>query len=232
MSDDNSNEFQWDYSYFKWQDIPRDVRRQMVLDRSLEGRTSMCGRTSDVMDVPKKGARQMYNHNWDGCRDLWKENYRRSKLRRFYTDHPITPPDPERLQYERQYREHRQAEADRFNHAQQKRYEQWLKKRKAVEKIYGEGYRRWLTTRGRSDLLGLVDNTHSAETRAALNARYEATYGDPGTGRPERGTGAAERAGTLVTRTTRRRPFRLAADWSAIAARQAAAELTSSVAAA
>ena len=31
---DNDDEFQWDYSYFKWQNFPRDVRRQMVLDRS------------------------------------------------------------------------------------------------------------------------------------------------------------------------------------------------------
>ena len=38
-----ADEFPWDYSYFKWQDIPREVRRQMVLDRSLEGRTWMCG---------------------------------------------------------------------------------------------------------------------------------------------------------------------------------------------
>jgi hypothetical protein len=75
----------------------------------------------------------MYNKNWDGCRDLWKENYRRAKLLRFHTDHPITPPDPERLEYERQYRERRQAEADRFNARQQKRYEAWLKKRKAAQ---------------------------------------------------------------------------------------------------
>jgi len=100
------DEFQWDYSYFKWHDIPTWV----------------------VADVSKQGARVMYNKNWDGCRDLWKENYRRMKLRRFYTDRPITPPDPERLQYERE-----KAKADRFNHAQQKRYEQWLKKRKAAE---------------------------------------------------------------------------------------------------
>jgi hypothetical protein len=57
----------------------------------------------------------MYNNNWDGCRDLWKENYRWAKLLRFHTDRPIMPPDLERLEYERQYREHRRAEADRFN---------------------------------------------------------------------------------------------------------------------
>jgi hypothetical protein len=127
------DEFQWDYSYFKWQDIPRKVRRQMVLDASKFGRTWMHGRTGVVADIFKCNARKMYRENWDGCRDLWKENYRRMKLLRFYTDRPITPPDPERLEYERQYRERRHAEADRFNHAQQKRYEQWLKDRKVVE---------------------------------------------------------------------------------------------------
>jgi hypothetical protein len=94
----------------------------------------MCGRTWVVPDITNQGARQMYNKNWDGCRDLWKENYRRAKLLRFHTDHPIAPPDPERLQYERQYRERRQAEADRFNRAQQERYGKWLEeKRKAAE---------------------------------------------------------------------------------------------------
>ena len=34
-----------------------------------------------------------------------------------------------RLEYERQYREREQAKADRFNRAQQKRYEAWLAKR-------------------------------------------------------------------------------------------------------
>jgi hypothetical protein len=49
-----------------------------------------------------------------------------------YTDHRIVPPepaDPKIVEYERQYREQRQAEADRFNRAQQERYEAWLKKR-------------------------------------------------------------------------------------------------------
>ena len=38
-----------------------------------------------------------------------------------------------------------------------------------------------------------MDNTHSAKTRAAQNARYEAAYGDPGTGRAEKVTEAAEK---------------------------------------
>ena len=52
MSDDN-DEFPWDYSYFKWQDTPREVRRQMVLDASQFGRTWMHGRTWVVADIFK-----------------------------------------------------------------------------------------------------------------------------------------------------------------------------------
>ena len=73
------DEFPWDYSYFKWQDIPREVRREMVLDRSWAARTWMYGRNSVLADIHLSGARQMYNKNWDGCRDLWKELYRAKK---------------------------------------------------------------------------------------------------------------------------------------------------------
>jgi hypothetical protein len=121
----NSDQFQWDYSYFKWQDIPREVRRQMVLDASQCGRTWMHGRTGVVADIFKCAARKMYNKNWDGCRDLWKENYRWGKLLRLI-DRPIVPPDPKQLEYERRRREQEQAKADRFSRAQQKRYEAWL----------------------------------------------------------------------------------------------------------
>jgi hypothetical protein len=69
MSDDNSDEFQWDYSYFNWQDIPREVRSQMVRAASQFGRTWMHGRTWVVADIFKCDARKMYNKNWDGCRD-------------------------------------------------------------------------------------------------------------------------------------------------------------------
>src|SRR4029077_15639390 len=79
------DEFPWDYSYFKWQDIPREVRREMVIDASKFGRMWMLGQTSVVADIFKCDARKMYNKNWDGCRDVWKENYRRRKLFR-YTD--------------------------------------------------------------------------------------------------------------------------------------------------
>jgi hypothetical protein len=105
----------------------------MVLDASQFGRTWMHGRTWVVADIFKCDARKMYRENWDGCRDMWKEGYRRKKLIRFYTDHPIVPPDPRIVEYERQYRGRQQAKADSFNRAQQKRYEAWLKKRKAAE---------------------------------------------------------------------------------------------------
>ena len=43
------------------------------------------------------------------------------------------PPDPKLAQFNRQEDERERARADRFNRAQQKRYEQWLKKRKAAD---------------------------------------------------------------------------------------------------
>ena len=76
---DPADEFPWDYSYFKWLDIPREVRRQMVLDRSWAARTWINGRTTVQMDVPFAAARELYNKNWDGCRDLWKAIYRARK---------------------------------------------------------------------------------------------------------------------------------------------------------
>jgi hypothetical protein len=37
------------------------------------------GKTTVQMDVPIAAARELYNKNWDGCRDLWKELYRAKK---------------------------------------------------------------------------------------------------------------------------------------------------------
>jgi hypothetical protein len=79
--------FQWDYSYFKWQDIPVEVRREITLARSWAARTWVYGRTAYQMDVPLAAARELYNENWDGCRDLWKEQYR-------YKKHPDSAPPP------------------------------------------------------------------------------------------------------------------------------------------
>ena len=43
---------------------------------------SMVGKSQVVMDIPRKGAAKLYRQNWDGCRDLWKSNYRGMKERR------------------------------------------------------------------------------------------------------------------------------------------------------
>jgi hypothetical protein len=43
----------------------------------------MDGRNSILADVSLCVARELYNENWDGYHDLWKENYRRRKLIRF-----------------------------------------------------------------------------------------------------------------------------------------------------
>jgi hypothetical protein len=45
---------------------------------------------------------------------------------------PLPPRDSRAIEYERKWREREQAKADRFNRSQQKRYERWLKKRKAA----------------------------------------------------------------------------------------------------
>jgi hypothetical protein len=85
------DKFEWDYSYFKWQDIPVEVRREWVKVRNVAARTWLRGKTTLLGDVSLRQAARLYRENWDGCRDLWKENYRRRKLIRFLTDHPITP---------------------------------------------------------------------------------------------------------------------------------------------
>jgi hypothetical protein len=131
------NTFFWDYSYFKWQDIPVEVRREMVRDASTFGRTWITGRTSMVADVFKHDARKMYNENWDGCRDLWKESYRLRKLYRDI-DRPIPAIDPIIADGERQYREWEQTRQDRFNARQQKRYERWQKRFTNLESSEGE----------------------------------------------------------------------------------------------
>jgi hypothetical protein len=39
----------------------------------------MRGKNWVVPDVPRKGAARMYQQNWDGCRELWKRDYRQRK---------------------------------------------------------------------------------------------------------------------------------------------------------
>jgi hypothetical protein len=45
-------------------------------------RMSFVSKYSLTTDVPRKGAAKLYRQNWEGCRDLWKENYRQMKERR------------------------------------------------------------------------------------------------------------------------------------------------------
>jgi hypothetical protein len=59
---------------------------------------------------------------------LWKEEYRRRKLYRYYMDHPIVPIDPVIAEGERKYCEREQAYEDRFNQGQQERYKRWQKR--------------------------------------------------------------------------------------------------------
>jgi hypothetical protein len=68
MGTSESNEFPWDYSSFKWHDIPREVRSKMVLDASQCRRTWIASRNSLLADVCKCEAGRLYNTNWDGCR--------------------------------------------------------------------------------------------------------------------------------------------------------------------
>ena len=99
----------------------------MVLTRSAGGRTWIQGRTILLRDVHNFQARELYNQNWDGCRDLWKERYRhRMSLR----GQRVPPKEPKQIEYELEQRRWWQAEADKFNRQQQERYERWLKENK------------------------------------------------------------------------------------------------------
>jgi hypothetical protein len=83
--------------------------------------------TMMIADVFKCDARKMYNKNWDGCRDLWKEHYRKRMSLR---GQPAPPRDPQIIEFERREREREQAYRKRFNRNQQERYERWLKENK------------------------------------------------------------------------------------------------------
>jgi len=45
---------------------------------SLEYRVRVQSKRLVYPDVPRQGAAQMYRKYYHGCRDLWKENYRRA----------------------------------------------------------------------------------------------------------------------------------------------------------
>jgi hypothetical protein len=48
-------------------------------DRAWGARVWMLGKSGVYPDVHREGAAKMYRKNFDGCRDLWKLNYRQGK---------------------------------------------------------------------------------------------------------------------------------------------------------
>jgi hypothetical protein len=66
------------YSYFKWQDIPVEVRREITLARSWAARTWVYGRTAYQMDVPLAAARELYNANCSHYLKDWSRWCRRA----------------------------------------------------------------------------------------------------------------------------------------------------------
>jgi hypothetical protein len=70
--------FQWDYSYFKWQDIPIRLSPEMLQIRNIGGRTWITGRTSILGDVSSKRPRNCTTRTGTGCRDR-KETIARGK---------------------------------------------------------------------------------------------------------------------------------------------------------
>jgi hypothetical protein len=90
--------------------------------RNLDARSHLGGSRHFKCD-----ARKMYNKNWDGCRDLWEEYYRKRRLFRLI-DRPIAPPDPVLAEANRRHYESEQAYRYRFNVRQQERYERWQKR--------------------------------------------------------------------------------------------------------
>jgi hypothetical protein len=62
-----------------WASRSRAERRKYLLALNAVGRTWVFGHSSSLADVSLAEARELYNQNWDGCRDCWKENYRLNK---------------------------------------------------------------------------------------------------------------------------------------------------------
>jgi hypothetical protein len=65
-----------------WASMSHRERREFTQARNVAARTWVAGRHSTLIDVSFQQARKLYNQNWDGCRDCWKENYRAEKERR------------------------------------------------------------------------------------------------------------------------------------------------------
>ena len=62
--------------------LKQSLELQERLDDPFRMYGAMLGQHQVIMDVPRKGAAKMFRENWDGCRDLWKSDYRRRKERR------------------------------------------------------------------------------------------------------------------------------------------------------
>ena len=73
---------------------PRDGPGQLHCWTNLDS-----GGTHTLIDVHKFQAQKLYNQNWDGCRDLWKENYRKRMELRVQS---VAPDDPKQIEYERE----------------------------------------------------------------------------------------------------------------------------------
>jgi hypothetical protein len=59
--------------------LKESLELQERLDNPFKMYGCMAGRSILMMDVSRRGAAQKYRQNWDGCRDLWKEDYRLRK---------------------------------------------------------------------------------------------------------------------------------------------------------
>jgi hypothetical protein len=61
--------------------LGKKFSRQQIQERSLLSRLWMCGQSQCLADFPRIFAAQMYRENWEGCRDLWKLNYHRKRVK-------------------------------------------------------------------------------------------------------------------------------------------------------
>jgi hypothetical protein len=66
-----------------WASLSRQERREFTRARNQCARTWMFGQERMLADVNLREARELYNQNWDGCRDCWKQNYQQEKEKAF-----------------------------------------------------------------------------------------------------------------------------------------------------
>jgi hypothetical protein len=65
-----------------WASMSLQQRREFTRARNQAAQIWVAGRHSTLIDVSFQQARELYNQNWDGCRDCWKQNYQQEKERR------------------------------------------------------------------------------------------------------------------------------------------------------